>query len=158
MRKCNSCKIEKDDFAFNWKNKKQKIRQGFCRDCKRSQQRRWYETHQKEQLVRVANTKKEYFADAQSKIFQYLLEHPCVDCGETDPVVLEFDHVTGKKFLAISTMMQHVMSWTKIKAEIEKCEVRCSNCHKRRTAVQGKFWKVKFALLAQHKEQSALTR
>jgi L-lysine 2,3-aminomutase len=62
---------------------------------------------------------------------QYLLEHPCVDCGNDDPVVLEFDHLRDKTY-DISRLMSG-WPWSTILAEIEKCEVVCANCHRRRT-------------------------
>jgi hypothetical protein len=61
-------------------------------------------------------------------IKEYLFTHPCVDCWEDDPVVLEFDHrdPTAKKGLVGQ------MSRSTVRAEIEKCDVRCANCHRRR--------------------------
>jgi hypothetical protein len=64
-------------------------------------------------------------------VLEYLLTHPCVDCGETDPVVLEFDHLRDK-LGNISAMYGH--AWRSILAEIAKCDVVCANCHRRRTA------------------------
>src|SRR4051794_36986150 len=54
------------------------------------------------------------------------------DCGETDPVVLEFDHLRDKEFDIASGIHYH--AWSKVLAEIAKCEVVCANCHRRRTA------------------------
>lgn len=64
-------------------------------------------------------------------IDNYLLSHSCVDCGKEDIDVLEFDHVRGIKNIEVTTMI-HSNSIDKIKEEIEKCEVRCANCHKKR--------------------------
>src|SRR5262249_10558994 len=64
-------------------------------------------------------------------LFEYFEEHPCTDCGERDPVILEFDHLRDKSF-AIGSKLTH-MAWAKILAEIEKCEVVCVSCHRRRT-------------------------
>src|SRR5689334_19401205 len=61
-------------------------------------------------------------------IYNYLLEHPCIDCGEKDPIVLEFDHVKGKKEANVGHLISG--SLEKIITEIDKCEVRCANCHK----------------------------
>ena len=66
----------------------------------------------------------------------YLRNHPCADCGEPDPVVLTFDHVRGEKKYHIANMLASGRPWQKILAEIEKCDVRCFNCHMRRTASQ----------------------
>ena len=56
----------------------------------------------------------------------------CVDCGEPDMLVLEFDHV-GKKRGQISRMVWNVALAT-LEAELAECEIRCCNCHRRITA------------------------
>lgn len=67
---------------------------------------------------------------------KYLKTHPCIDCGESDNVVLEFDHVRGEKKRNISDMILKAFSINAIKTEIEKCDVRCANCHRRVTYIR----------------------
>jgi 5-methylcytosine-specific restriction endonuclease McrA len=67
----------------------------------------------------------------------FLREHPCADCGEGDPIVLEFDHLRDKRF-SISVGLQG-RRWQDVLDEIAKCEVVCANCHRRRTAKRGGF-------------------
>lgn len=71
-----------------------------------------------------------------AKVWEYLSLHPCIDCSEADPIVLEFDHVRGEKVMEISDMLSKGFGWGRISEEIVKCEVRCANCHRRRTAIQ----------------------
>ena len=54
----------------------------------------------------------------------------CIDCGESNPLVLDFDHVKGDKILAISDMSNKAYCIDKISEEMDKCEVRCANCHR----------------------------
>ena len=56
----------------------------------------------------------------------------CMDCGETNPIVLDFDHLHNKKY-NVSRMIHDGFSWAAIKKEIAKCEVVCANCHRIRT-------------------------
>lgn len=63
-------------------------------------------------------------------IAEYLSTHPCVDCGEDNIIVLEFDHVNGEKINNISDAVKQCWSIKKIQTEIDKCEVRCANCHR----------------------------
>lgn len=66
-------------------------------------------------------------------IWSYKAAHPCIDCGEADTIVLDFDHVTGEKKGTINQMKNRDMPLERIIEEIEKCEIRCANCHRRAT-------------------------
>lgn len=71
---------------------------------------------------------------AGNKMFikTHLESHPCVDCGESDIRCLDFDHVNGKKKYSIGNMRNNVFSLNTIKTEMDKCEIRCSNCHRKK--------------------------
>lgn len=57
-----------------------------------------------------------------------------MDCGNADIRVLEFDHIErGPDIRRISRL---VGTRNQLLAELEKCEVRCANCHMIRTGVQ----------------------
>lgn len=95
--------------------------------------RKYYEANKakvkartREYTTRVRKTVREWIRD-------YLREHPCVDCGETNPIVLEFDHVRGKKEFNIGEATSKGRSLKRVQAEVEKCEVRCANCHRQKT-------------------------
>lgn len=68
----------------------------------------------------------------ERKLFfsRYLREHPCVDCGESNLCVLEFDHVRGEKLFNVRGHTSKNLH--QIEEEIKKCDVRCANCHSRR--------------------------
>ena len=53
-----------------------------------------------------------------------------VDCGNKNPVVLEFDHVRDKKTDNVSSICCSAYSLKHLKKEMEKCEIRCANCHR----------------------------
>lgn len=52
----------------------------------------------------------------------------CVLCLEADPVCLDFHHLSDKD-RTISSMLG--MNDARVKAEIAKCVVVCSNCHRK---------------------------
>lgn len=68
-------------------------------------------------------------------VFDHYKTHPCVECGENNPIVLEFDHLK-EKYKGIAIMVNRALSLKRMQAEIEKCEVVYANCHRRRTARQ----------------------
>ena len=56
-----------------------------------------------------------------------------MDCGETNPIVLEFDHQSDKKF-NLGNAVNKAYALSRIKEEIANCEIRCANCHRKKTA------------------------
>lgn len=60
---------------------------------------------------------------------------PCSDCGIKFEIteVMDFDHVRGEKLFNISSRRNSGISVLKLLAEIAKCDVVCSNCHRIRT-------------------------
>lgn len=60
-------------------------------------------------------------------------EAPCKDCGVSYPhYVMDFDHLVDKTH-NVSNMVRSGYSLARVKTEIEKCELVCSNCHRERT-------------------------
>lgn len=57
----------------------------------------------------------------------------CVDCGTKDHRILDFDHVVGSKVISICKARCNGQTEDSILNEIEKCEVRCANCHRIKT-------------------------
>jgi hypothetical protein len=104
---------------------------------------KWYREHKAHHITNCGRNTKRYRREAKEAICKYLETHPCVDCGETDIVVLEFDHIKGKKHKDIAIMAASGYSITRIMREIEKCNVVCANDHRRRTAQRGKHFRTK---------------
>ena len=53
-----------------------------------------------------------------------------MDCGATDIRVLDFDHRPGSgKRKNVMRMVKEGFGLEAIRAEIDKCDVRCRNCH-----------------------------
>lgn len=79
-------------------------------------------------------------AKIKSELYSIIHEyknHPCKDCGVSYPYyVMDFDHLNGEeKLFNISKIgnFKGKDGKKKLIAEIQKCEVVCSNCHRERT-------------------------
>jgi hypothetical protein len=67
---------------------------------------------------------------------------PVSTAGEGDIRCLQFDHRDrSTKTANVANLLSNARSWKVILAEIEKCDVRCANCHSRRTAAQVNSWR-----------------
>jgi hypothetical protein len=79
--------------------------------------------------------KAKYLREQRAKVRQVIYEakaHPCTDCGvQYPPWVMDFDHIKGKEF-GVSRMVSARIGLDRIHAEIAKCELVCSNCHRQR--------------------------
>ena len=103
-------------------------------DERKAYARRHYDANKATYKAKARQHTKSQRTRLREFILDYLSRHPCLDCGETDPIVLEFDHRDpGTKRFAIADVVARGVSVTTISAEIAKCDVRCANCHRRRT-------------------------
>jgi hypothetical protein len=134
VKRCSRCGETKPLSEFNRKDSGRL--QSFCRRCNSAYLKEHYRKNRAYYLAKTRKNKRVAKINARTYILKYFETHPCVDCGETDPIVLQFDHVRGEKATEVSTLLGPGFSVEKVEAEIAKCEVRCANCHVRRTAKQ----------------------
>jgi hypothetical protein len=133
MKTCTRCGKTKPLDQFPPRLRGKPRLQSWCRACFAANNARYYAEHRDVQKARLLGNTARRRNENRRKAAEYLLAHPCVDCGETDLVVLDFDHI-GAKTSAVSAMITNGASWERIAAEIKRCEVRCANCHRIRTA------------------------
>src|SRR3954452_14854817 len=107
--------------------------QWWCRSCFAAYFRERGDTHRRQShAAKLARARA-----LRAQVLDHLRRHPCVDCGEADPVVLEFDHL-DEKLASIAELVSRTASMTAVDAEMALCEVVCANCHRRRTAIRGR--------------------
>jgi hypothetical protein len=123
--RCGRCGQLLPESAFN---RHPSGRQYWCRDCYRDYFRARGDLHRRQS----AAAKRKRQALARRFIKDHLTTHPCVNCGESDRIVLEFDHIGAKKG-HVSWLAREGASVRLLAKEIDHCEVVCVNCHRRRT-------------------------
>lgn len=118
-KKCTECDTHRPLEEFSFSSIKRNLRHAKCKEC-----------------VRDRGSTSRLIA-GQFK-WDYLIScGGCVDCGETDPLVLDFDHVDmSDKGHNVCDLVRQGYPISKIQEEIDKCVVKCANCHRRHTAEQ----------------------
>ena len=137
MRRCGRCHQEKPFEDFAWRRKARGQRDNYCRPCRADYKQEHYRANRRRYIDMAQRRKRAMAAERIEYLVAFLREHPCVDCGETDPVVLEFDHLRDKKFGIAQGIRDR--DWQSVLDEMAKCDVVCANCHRRRTALRGGF-------------------
>jgi hypothetical protein len=130
LRRCGRCGDLKPTSEFAWRRQARGQRDNMCRRCRSAYHREHYLAN-RQRYIEQARTRKETLRLERTQyLIEYFASHPCVDCGEQDPVVLEFDHLEDKLFNIANALPYR--NWQSILDEIAKCEVVCRNCHRRR--------------------------
>lgn len=136
LRVCARCGVAKPLNEFPIKNATRGTYRSYCRPCCSEYGKEHYRNNV---AAYVARSKLRAPIDRKRNrefIAEYLSTHPCVDCGEADPVVLEFDHRDPSTKRAEVGRLVHTTTLAAVLAEIAKCDVRCGNCHRIKTASQ----------------------
>ena len=139
---CNKCGLVKPLPAF-------RVRRGKpdqpCKKCALEYGRRHYRNNRQYYIDKADRRNAVVLVQVRRIVWEYLQEHPCVDCGNTDPRVMEFDHVRGTKKYNVSEMQNQRHTVKALMEEIAKCEVRCANCHRIKTFKQYQWHKTDMA-------------
>lgn len=137
---CRVCKIEK--LLEDYNKKGPDGYQNECRECQKESSKNYYKKNNEKLKKQINEAKQIRINENRITYFKYLKNHPCIDCGESNPIVLEFDHRDGvDKISTVGELVWNGYSWDKIQLEIDKCDVRCSNCHRIRTSKQQGWYK-----------------
>lgn len=132
--RCSACGEHKLATDFSFSNEAGRLLNSYCRICHAAYRHAHYVAHRRDYIRRAVAQMKARRVQNRREVLKYLASHPCIDCGIANPVVLEFDHRdSSTKLTEVGTMMVS-KRWPRVLAEIEKCEVRCVNCHRRKTA------------------------
>lgn len=146
MKYCSICHKRKPFGEFYLRSAAENRYHAQCKECYKVQRQRSYKMHYikygDEYRIRARKRKARQYAALREKLIQYLKGKSCVVCGEKDIRTLEFDHINpGSKAFGISRGITDGRKWSDIQAEINKCQILCANCHKKRTAEQFGWYK-----------------
>jgi len=148
MKICTLCKQELPA-TVDFFNKDRRRKDGFqnaCRECNRERSRRYYAENKEKHREVMADRRRAVKSRNQQNLCEYLTTHPCVDCDETNIIMLDFDHTSNDKSFDVSFMIPD-HSWEKVLEEIAKCEVVCANCHRLRTATRSGSYRLAYQAL-----------
>ena len=133
---CRKCGETKECGEFRVRVDRPGQLYSWCIQCKLEYDRKYYKDNERDRQTKVKAARDKVRKRNQEIILCWLEAHPCVDCGEPDPIVLEFDHLQAdEKVVEVSTLT--TASKYRLLVEMAKCEVVCANCHRRRTYVRG---------------------
>jgi hypothetical protein len=139
MIRCWKCNTEKEEGEFNWENKALGKRKRICRICMKEYHKKWFRQSYKNSESRKQSLEwqREKISRARTYVINYLKAHPCVQCGESAPVFLDFDHIDKKPWdgnSRVHRLVNRGYSQHRIDEEIAKCQVLCVRCHRLKTA------------------------
>ena len=119
------------------KIKKKKIRNNKCKKCVNEYSKKHYHKNRGIYKEKARKLNKKYILRGRVFLRELKMSNACVSCGESNPNVLEFDHINpDEKKNEIAYMATHAYSIESIKKEACKCIILCANCHRKRTARQ----------------------
>jgi hypothetical protein len=95
----------------------------------KKQKREWYQRNREKVIAYKNNRRKELQSWIRS------LRISCERCGEDHPATLDFHHTNGSdKTITLGKAARQGWSKERILEEVQKCEVLCSNCHRKEHA------------------------
>ncbi len=95
-------------------------------ELNRQAQRRWYYRNQAKRKADVKARKKRL----NRILRRYKRMKGCAECGFRNPAALDFHHRNPKEKVETIWRLAGNYSMKKLRVELPKCDVLCSNCHR----------------------------
>jgi transcription elongation factor Elf1 len=140
--RCSACGVDKAAAEFSFADQERRILNAYCRVCHAAYRHAHYLANKPDYVRRAIAQMKARREENRRQVLLYLATHPCVDCGNRNAVTLEFDHRDPTQKLTEVSRLIVNRRWPRVLAEIEKCDVRCINCHRRKTGREFEWAKV----------------
>jgi hypothetical protein len=140
MKICKNCSVKKDFSLFRKLARNVDGYDSDCKECRRIKDKNTYYNNLNKSRKDAIKYKNKTRDNIRDLVYKYLLNKECLDCGISNPVLLEFDHKVNKKF-TIGNMLKDGVSKETLFFEIEKCDIRCCNCHRLKTAKDFKYYR-----------------
>ena len=146
MKVCSKCDQPKSSDEYFYKSRSKNQLHAQCKMCYKihcktymaDHYSKYGDSYRERAKIRRAKIRKEL----QLHLIAYISDKSCVICAESDIRVLEFDHIDPEyKSFGIAKGITNGLKWEAILEEIEKCQILCANCHKKKTARQRNWFK-----------------
>ena len=122
--KCSRCGEVKPASHFYTNRRGHNGLGAYCRICHRA----YFASRPKINAERT----KQYRAEKRSYVQAEKVRRGCAECGECHPACLEFHHLdAAEKSDNLAKMVDSQRPYAVLDAEMAKCEVLCSNCHRK---------------------------
>src|SRR5688572_14613537 len=106
-QRCARCGEVKSTDHFSWRRKRLNQRDTFCKPCRSAYGKEHYAANKQRYIDQAAEVARRTRLERTRYLLDYFEDHPCIDCGETDPLVLEFDHLRDKRFDIASKVVSY---------------------------------------------------
>lgn len=107
-------------------------------------QREWYQKNKHRQRERANTRVASYRKRNQDWMLNHLIHNPCMDCGETNTIVLQCDHHSDDKEYNPGDVITRGGPLQRLIDEVAKCDIVCANCHVIRTQTRVNSYRVKY--------------
>lgn len=129
MKLCPRCTIEKPVEYFSRNKRKKDGLQTYCKECYSAINADTYKRLPKRRS-KILQSNKDTIARNRKFLGRLRRMFGCRFCGENEPVALDFHHIDQtQKDTEVVKLVSY--SRLRLKEEIRKCAILCSNCHRK---------------------------
>lgn len=143
VKECRSCGVFKEYSQFNRAKKNYDGHAYSCQACSRPYAKKYYEANRERLKDSQSASLEESIAVKREYLINHYRNNPCVDCGESNVLVLQSDHQRDKVY-EVARLVNSGHSLQKLIDELAKCVTRCANCHQIATANTFGFWRLAY--------------